>query len=40
MEASFAFANATQKYQFRAKNSETKSNSLCLGTMSKDFIYS
>ena len=34
---SFLFANATKIYQFKAKDSEIKSNRLCLGNMSNDF---
>ena len=34
---SFLFVNATRIYQFRAKNSETKYDTLCLGNILKDF---
>ena len=34
---SFLFVNATKIYQFRAKDSEIKPYSLCLGSISKDF---
>ena len=33
----FLFANATKIYQFKAKNSEIKDYTLCLGNTSKDF---
>ena len=33
----FLFANGTKIYQFKAKNSEIKDNTLCLGNISKDF---
>ena len=32
----FLFVNATKVYQFKAKNSEIKDYSLCLGNVSKD----
>ena len=35
---SFFFVNATKVYQFKAKNSEMKDYSLCLGNVSKYFI--
>ena len=34
---SFLLVNATKIYQFKAKNSEIKSYTLCLGNISKDF---
>ena len=34
---SLLFVNATKIYQFKAKNSEIKDYSLCLGNASKDF---
>ena len=34
---SFLFVNATNVYQFKAKNSEIKDYALCLGNVSKDF---
>ena len=34
---SFLFVNATKVYQFKAKNSEIKDYSLCLGNISKYF---
>ena len=34
---SFLFVNATKVYQFKAKDSEVKDYSLCLGNVSKDF---
>ena len=34
---SFLFPNATKIYQFKAKNSEIKDYTLCLGNISKDF---
>ena len=34
---SFLFVNATKIYQFKAKDSKTKTNGLCLGNISKDF---
>ena len=34
---SFLFVNATKVYQFKAKNSEIKDYTLCLGNISKDF---
>ena len=34
---SFLFVNATKIYQFKAKNSEIKDYTLCLGRISKDF---
>ena len=34
---SFLFVNATKIYQFKAKESEVKDYTLCLGTISKDF---
>ena len=34
---SFLFVNATNAYQFKAKNSETKDYALCLGNFSKVF---
>ena len=34
---SFLFVNATQVYQFKAKDSEIKDYALCLGNISKDF---
>ena len=34
---SFLFVNATKVYQFKAKNSEIKDCTLCLGNISKDF---
>ena len=33
----FLFVNATKIYQFKAKDSEIKDYSLCLGNISKDF---
>ena len=33
----FLFANGTKIYQFKAKNSKIKDNTLCLGNISKDF---
>ena len=35
---SFLLINATKLYQFKAKNSEIKDYTLCLGNISKDFI--
>ena len=35
---SFLFDNSTKLYQFKAKNSEIKDYTLCLGDISKDFI--
>ena len=37
MEASFLFVNVTKAYQFEAKICEIKDNTLCLGSISKDF---
>ena len=34
---SFLFVNATKVYHFKAKNSEIKDYTLCLGNISKDF---
>ena len=34
---SFLFVNATKIHQFKAKDSEIKRHSLCLGNISKDF---
>ena len=34
---SFLFVHATKMYQFKAKDSEIKKYSLCLGNVSKDF---
>ena len=34
---SFLFVNATKIYHFKAKNSEIKDYTLCLGNISKDF---
>ena len=34
---SLLFVNTTKVYQFKAKNSEIKDYSLCLGNVSKDF---
>ena len=34
---SFLLINATTLYQFKAKNSEIKDYTLCLGNISKDF---
>ena len=34
---SFSFVNATEIYQFKAKDSEVKDYTLCLGNISKDF---
>ena len=34
---SFLFVNATKIYQFKAKDSEIKDYTLCLGNTSKDF---
>ena len=34
---SFLFVNATKVYQFKAKNSEIKDYTLCLGNVSKGF---
>ena len=34
---SFLFVNATKIYQFKAKKSEIKDYTLCLGNISKDF---
>ena len=34
---SFLFVNATKIYQLKAKNSEIKDYTLCLGNTSKDF---
>ena len=34
---SFLLINATKLYQFKAKNSEIKDYTLCLGNISKDF---
>ena len=34
---SFLFVSATKLYQFKAKNSEIKAYSWCLGNVSKDF---
>ena len=36
---SFLFINVSKIYQFKAKNSEIKPYSLCLGNISKDFIF-
>ena len=33
----FLLINATKIYQFKAKNSEIKDYTLCLGNISKDF---
>ena len=33
----FLFVNATKIYQFKAKDSEIKDYTLCLGNISKDF---
>ena len=35
--SSFLFVNATNLYQFKAKDSEIKQNTLCLGNISNDF---
>ena len=35
---SFLFVNATKIYQFKAKDSQIKDCSLCLGNILKDFI--
>ena len=35
---SFLFVNATKIYQFKARDSEIKNYTLCLGNISKDFI--
>ena len=35
---SFLYVNATEMYQFKAKNSEIKDYALCLGNISKDMI--
>ena len=35
--SSLLFVNATKVYQFKAKNSEIKEHSLCLGDVSKGF---
>ena len=35
--SSFLFVNATNIYQFKAKDSEIKRYPLCLGNVSKDF---
>ena len=37
MEATVLFVNAMKIYQLKAKNSEIKPYSLCLGNISKDF---
>ena len=37
MEASFLFVNATEMYEFKAKDSDIKSHSLLLGNIPKDF---
>ena len=37
MKAQFFFVDATKVYQFKAKESEIKDYSLCLGNISKDF---
>ena len=34
---SYVFANGTEIHKFKAKDSETVSNPLCLGTISEDF---
>ena len=34
---SFLFVNATKIYQFKAKDSEIKAYTMCLGNISKDF---
>ena len=34
---SFLFVSATKAYQFKAKNSEIRDYTLCLGNVSKDF---
>ena len=36
---SFLFINASKIYQFKAKNSEIKPYSLCLGNISKKFTF-
>ena len=36
---SFLFVNATKIYQFKAKNSEMKDYTLCLGNISKYFTF-
>ena len=36
---SFLFINASKIYQFKAKNSEIKPYSLCLGNISKNFTF-
>ena len=33
----YIFVNGTEIYKFKAKDSETAANSLCLGNISKDF---
>ena len=35
---SLLFVNATKRYQFKAKDSEIKKYSLCLGNISGDFV--
>ena len=35
--SNFLFFNAAKIYQFKAKNSEIKDYTLCLGNISKDF---
>ena len=37
MEASFLFVNATEMYEFKAKDSDIKPHPLLLGNISKDF---
>ena len=37
MEVTVLFVDATKIYQFKVKNSETKTYPLCLGNVSKDF---
>ena len=34
---SYLFVNGTEIYKFKAKDSEVVANSLCLGSISKDF---
>ena len=37
MEATVFFLNAAKIYQFKAKNSEVKHHTMCLGNISKNF---
>ena len=37
MEVTVLFVDATKIYQFKVKNSETKTYPLCLGNVLKDF---